>query len=323
MNERTARTFCAAMILFSALIRLLDCAGFAIEPAQLPAGEVRVWPVQVIRQAPVQKPEEESIPAPEFVFTQADADGIHVGGTCSYTVDKLALLQSENTLNISASEPEVLIVHTHSTEAYSKSEGYEYEQSDPYRTLDENFSVIRIGKEIETVLTDAGIAAIHDTALNDYPVYSGGYDRMLPKIEQYLRQYPSISVVLDVHRDAIENKDGTQCAFTANVNGKDCAQIMLVVGTDEGGLEHPEWKKNLANALKLQAVLNREYPNLCRDLELRCERFNAHVANGAMLAEFGAAGNTLDEAINGANAFAHGLADFLISCGTNMSPETS
>ena len=76
-------------------------------------------------------------------------------------------------------------------------------------------------------------------------------------IEEYLEQYPSIQMVLDIHRDAAEDADGNPVALTAEVNGADCAALMLVVGTDEGGLSHPDWQENLSAALKLQALLNR------------------------------------------------------------------
>ena len=118
-------------------------------------------------------------------------------------------------------------------------------------------------------------------------------------------------MVLDVHRDAAADADGEQVGFTAQVDGERCAQVMLVVGTDEGGLTHPDWEENLANALKLQAVLNRRCPGLCRNLDLRTERFNQHETPGSLLAEFGSTGNTLREAIRAGRHFAEGLAELI------------
>ena len=127
-------------------------------------------------------------------------------------------------------------------------------------------------------------------------------------ITAYLAQYPSIQMVLDVHRDAAVAPDGTQVAFKTELDGAPSAQLMFVVGTDEGGLSHPNWTDNLANVLKLQAVLNRRFPTLCRDIDLRTERFNADTSPGAMLLEFGSTGNTLSEALCAARAFANALA---------------
>ena len=100
------------------------------------------------------------------------------------------------------------------------------------------------------ILEEAGIPVIHDTTLNDYPSYNGSYDRTRENIERYLEQYPSIQMVIDVHRDAVELLEGGQMATSATVNGKPSAQVMLVMGTDEGGLTHPNWQDNLSWALK-------------------------------------------------------------------------
>ena len=297
------------------------------------ARTVRVWPVVVEEAVPAaaaEIPDEPSDPAAErpgavpaaeeapaaapetaFGFTDAEADAIKSAGACSYTVDKRALLQQPSTLDLSQDGPKVLIVHTHSCEAYTPTAAWDYEASDTLRTRDKDRSVVRVGSEIAAVLEEAGIETIHDTALNDDPAYSGAYARMLTTIEGYLEQYPSIQMVLDVHRDAAEDARGMQLAYTADIAGEPCAQVMLVVGTDEGGLEHPGWRENLANALKLQALLNRDYPGLCRPVDLRTERFNAHTSPGALLAEFGAAGNTLPEAIRSGRYFAAGVARFI------------
>ena len=181
---------------------------------------------------------------------------------------------------------------------------WDWNTTDPYRTGDAAYSVIRVGDEIAAALEQAGIETLHETSLNDYPSYNGAYTRMEATIEAYLAQYPSIQMVLDVHRDAALLPDGSQAAFTANVDGENAAQVMLVVGTDEGGLTHPDWQENLANALKLQALLNRSVPGLCRDLDLRTERFNQHLTHGSLLAEFGAAGNTLSEAVRAGQSLA-------------------
>lgn len=179
------------------------------------------------------------------------------------------------------------------------------------RTLDEQYSVIRVGDEIADILTEAGISVLHDTQPNDYPNYNGAYERMRQTIEGYLAEYPSIQMVLDIHRDAAEDADGNPVALTAEADGEACAELMLVVGTDEGGLSHPDWQENLANALKIQTLLNRSAPGLCRNLNLRTERFNQHETPGSLLVEVGASGNTLAEALRSARILGQALAVFL------------
>ena len=278
-------------------------------PAQTPSDEV--WPEQTVLEADAEtdiqaKPEREPV-----TFSPEEADAIAVSGACSYPFDKTALLTKPTALDFSTDGPKVLIVHTHASEAYTQEAGYEYEPSGELRTQDQTRSVIRVGSEIARILEDAGIETIHDTTPNDYPSYDGAYARMEAIIDAYLAEYPSIQIVLDVHRDAVEDRSGFPAALTANIDSEDCAKLMFVVGTDEGGLEHPNWQENLANVLKLQALLNRTSPGLCRDIDLRTERFNQHERPGSMLLEFGASGNTLSQALRTARRFSDALATFI------------
>lgn len=246
-------------------------------------------------------------------FTEEEAQGISIAGACSYEVDKLELLNKTLDLEFTGQEPTVLIVHTHSSEAYTQETGWEYEESDRLRTQDTGHSVIKVGEEIAEVLRSHGISVIHDTSINDYPSYNGAYTRTLEHINEWLRQYPSIQMVLDVHRDAQEDADGTPLGSVVTVGDEPSSQVMLVVGTDEGGLEHPNWSENLALALQVQAVANREYPSLMRNLNLRTERFNQHATKGSLLLEMGSTGNTLKQALVAARAIAESLAQ-VIAC---------
>ena len=330
MNERKLRRFCTAMILFAMLTRLLGGVGagrFAFSEDSAEA-ETRVWPVRLLAAKPADEPSDEiaELPAensepperqsaaevtklPE-AFSAAEADAITIAGACSYAVDKAALLTRPSALTSKADGPKVLIVPTHTSEAYPPEPGWEYESSDPLRTGDAEHSVVRLGTRVAELLNAHGIETLHDTALNDYPSYNGAYERMRQTIEGYLAQYPSIEMVLDLHRDAANDPAGMPVAFTAEVDGARCAQLMLVVGSDEGGLTHPDWKENLANALKLQALLNRIAPGLCRDIDLRTERFNQHETPGSLLVEFGCTGNTLAEALRSADYLAQALCAF-------------
>ena len=259
-------------------------------------------------ETPEPEPEEPSTDQEPLTFTEADAAAVTIGGACTYQVDKLALLQQESKLNFDQDGPTVLIVHTHTSEAYTMEAGWEYDENETARTQNPDFSVIRVGRELAETLESHGISVIHDTSFNDYPSYNGAYDRTLTKIQQWVELYPSIQMVIDVHRDAASNADGTPVSHTAVINGESTAQLMLVMGTDQGGLWHPNWQDNLSWGLKLQAVLNRMYPGLCRDLNLRTERFNQHVTAGSMLVEVGSSGNTLRQAIAAARDLGEGLA---------------
>ena len=320
------------MILFAMLLRLLGGVGagrFAFSEASAEPA-TRIWPVRLLAAKAAVEPPDETTELPvensepetperqiaaevtklPDAFSAAEADAITIAGASTYTVDKAALLTRPSALTAEGDGPKVLIVHTHTSEAYTPEPGWEYESSDPLRTGDAEHSVVRLGTRVAELLNAHGIETLHDTALNDYPSYNGAYERMRQTIEGYLAQYPSIEMVLDLHRDAADDPAGMPVAFTAEVDGARCAQLMLVVGTDEGGLTHPDWKENLANALKLQALLNRIAPGLCRDIDLRTERFNQHETPGSLLVEFGCTGNTLAEALRSADYLAQALCEF-------------
>jgi stage II sporulation protein P len=294
------------------LLRILPAQPSAAQKTDEPAAEAAAEPAAAQAQTPAPQTQTPAQKAAPLTFSAAEADKIAIGGACTYKPDKRALLCRASKLDFSQAGPKVLIVHTHSSEAYTQEAGWTYQASDPLRTEDPERSVIRVGTEIAGVLESHGIETLHDTKLNDYPSYNGAYARMETTIDAYLAKYPSIQMVVDVHRDATEDAQGNPTGFTAAVNGEPCAQVMLVMGTNEGGLAHPDWQENLANALKLQALLNRSYPGLCRDIDLRTERFNEHETKGSMLAEFGSTGNTLQEAVRAGHDFAEGLSELIL-----------
>ena len=203
--------------------------------------------------------------------------------------------------------PQVLIIHTHATESYTMPAGSEYEASDTFRTTDTRCNMVRIGDEMEQVLTAAGIGVVHDRSLYDYPSYSGSYDRSLKAIEGYLEKYPTISFVLDVHRDAVQDANGNQFKLLCGED-KNAAQLEFVIGSNGGGLSHDLWRENLKLACAVQETLYQDYPTLMRPITVRNSRYNQFKTTGSLLVEVGTAGNSLEEAVNGARLFAAGFA---------------
>ena len=203
--------------------------------------------------------------------------------------------------------PQVLIIHTHATESYTMPAGSEYETSDTFRTTDTRCNMVRIGDEMEQVLTAAGIGVVHDRSLYDDPSYSGSYDRSLKAIEGYLEKYPTISFVLDVHRDAVQDANGNQFKLLCGED-KNAAQLEFVIGSNGGGLSHDLWRENLKLACAVQETLHADYPTLMRPITVRNSRYNQFKTTGSLLVEVGTAGNSLEEAVNGARLFAAGFA---------------
>ena len=200
-------------------------------------------------------------------------------------------------------QPYVLILHTHASEGYANTA----DSGTPYRSQKENENMLAIGDLVAQKLENAGIGVIHDRSIHDYPSYNGSYNSSRKQTNAYLKQYPSICLVLDLHRDAMENADGKQIGTSLTVNGKKTAQLMMVVGSNAGGLNHPNWKENMALAVKLHALLESSHSGLCRSISFRKQRFNQDLSPGAMLIEVGAAGNTQEEAKNAADLLADGI----------------
>ena len=243
---------------------------------------------------------------PVATFTGEDAAAVTVKSNTSSKADMEALMAQPLRWDLTASEPTVLILHTHATESYEKGPGEAYRESSAYRTLDENFNMISVGDHLAALLEAGGVTVLHDRTLHDYPSYSGSYNHARKSIRQYLEEYPSIRLVLDLHRDASDNYSN-QMRTEAQVNGKSSAQLMLVVGTDGSGLEHPDWQENLALALKLHTQCERISPGIMRYVNLRAQRFNQDMSTGALIVEVGAAGNTHSEALTATEVLAQAI----------------
>ncbi len=235
---------------------------------------------------------------------------IYLNNETSFDIDINALLSEP--LSIKKKDgPFVLIVHTHTTESYTPPDQNSYSPDESTRTQDTNYNVVRVGEIMAHELEAAGIETIHDKTINDYPSYSGSYKKTLGIIESYLKKYPSIQVVLDVHRDGMTKNDGTKMKVCADINGEKASQVMVLCGSSEGGLKHENWKENLKLGLRIQDALTKNYPGLARPLHFVKERYNQHATKGSMILEVGTDGNTLDEALVCAKYTARAIADVL------------
>ena len=203
---------------------------------------------------------------------------------------------TEDLLNpdIKIDNKNVVIFHTHSCESYTPSEKYQYTQTGNYRTTDKNYSVIRVGTELENYLKQYNINVVHDTSYHDYPSYTGSYTRSLQTVENILKTTQS-DIVIDLHRDAVGSRP--DYAPTVKIGDDYAAQIMFVIGTNEGGLWHPNWQQNLKFAVKVQQKAEEIYPGLFKPIMLTKSRYNQHTAKFANIMEIGSTGNTLDQCL--------------------------
>ena len=221
-------------------------------------------------------------------------------------------LQKPFSAHLSEDGPQILILHTHGSEAYTPAGDETIVWSGDHRTTDTRCNVVRVGDEMAEVFGQAGISVLHDRTLYDYPSYAGSYDRSLVAIQNYLKQYPSIRFILDVHRDAIEDGQGNQYKVVSAIDGEGtAAQLSIVVGSDGSGLTHPNWIENLRLAVAIQENILAKYPTLMRPVLLRNSRYNQHATAGSLLVEVGSAGNSPEEAVLAGRLFAERMAEVL------------
>ena len=250
-----------------------------------------------------QKPEQPTV-LPSF--TPEEGSQVSIRYNCALRPDLGALIAAPLSWDLTGPEPTVLILHTHSTESYTKTAGETYKESSAFRTLDENYNMLSVGAHLADLLESGGISVIQDRTLHDYPSYSGSYNHARKSVNQYLKEYPSIRLVLDLHRDA-SGDNRNQMRTEATVNGRPAAQLMLVAGTSASGLKHPNWEQNLALGLKIHVQCERIAPGIMRYVNLRAQRFNQDLSPGALLIEVGAAGNTHGEALAAVEVLAQGI----------------
>lgn len=259
------------------------------EPTELSLPEMELmYPAEA-----AEEPEPEA--DQEIMETTIDG-GLTINNATQYWVDAPQIVADGPGVSLPAGLPQILIIHTHSSEAYTQAGLDRYEPSDTNRTEDTEFNIVRIGDELTEIFQEAGLNVIHDRGIYDYPSYTGSYTRSGQAIEQYLQDYPSIKIVLDIHRDALSSDDVVYKTM-AEEDGVVASQVMLLVGTDESGLEHPNWRQNLAMAMYLQNAVNARHPTLMRPVSLVRERYNQQLSPGSMIVEVGSNGNTLQEAL--------------------------
>ncbi|RCX17972.1 stage II sporulation protein P [Anaerobacterium chartisolvens] len=221
-------------------------------------------------------------------------------------IDKL--IQEPLKLNFDKKGPQVLIYHTHTSEAYLRNEKELGKSGIPNRSSDNRYNVVRIGEELAKALDKKGLGVVHNGTVNDYD-YNSSYTTGYRTVTSILKGNPSIKVVLDIHRDGLSS-DQPKLRVVSQINNKNTSKIMFVVGTSSR-LKHPNWRENFKLALKLQKKLDSKYPGLTRPLNLSMNRYNQHVTDGALIIEVGADGNTVEESLESVKYLAEAIDEVL------------
>ncbi len=220
---------------------------------------------------------------------------------CTHVSDEELLAAAQELpplqLELNSEEPQVLIVHTHTTESFEPYSRDYYDASFPSRSRESSHNMTAVGEVLAETLAENGITVLHDCTVHDYPSYTGSYDRSEETIRAALEQYPSIRVVIDLHRDAITEPDGTRIAPAIEIDGRSAAQFMIIAGCDDGRFNMPHYMENYRLAALIQNFSGAMYPDLARAVLFDYRNYNQHVTNGSLLIEVGSHANSLDESL--------------------------
>lgn len=299
--EQDKRVFRASVIslVLAVIFRLVSNFLPAIPMTRQAASALLFW--QTGRVVKYSFPQEEPATKPNLplVFSSEDAALVAVENKDKYGVDVAAMLQSRLTWDLTGAAPTVLILHSHATESFSETAGQ------GYRSQEQTENMLSIGAYLAQKLEEGGIRCIHDTTLHDLD-YNSAYASSRKSVADYLQQYPSIQLVLDLHRDSAVDSKGNHYGATVATSYGSSARLMLVMATGAGG-KHPNWQENVSLAIKLQAVLEKQEPGICRNMLLRTSRYNQDLSTGALLIEVGADGNTHAQAVAATDALANAI----------------
>lgn len=225
-------------------------------------------------------------------------------------------------LELFSDEPQVLILHTHTNESYEPNEKSYYDESYTCRSEDPDNSVVSVGTAIAEELAAAGIAVLHDGTVHDGQ-YAGAYTRSYETTVRLLNEFPSIQIILDVHRDAIEEADGTHISAVTEIEGKKAAQVMIISAADDGTYDIPNYLENLRFASALQQSIARHYPTLARPLLFQYCQYNQQLSVGSLLIEVGSHGNSVDQAVYSGRLIGRSLAAMFTEEGIPVSSARS
>ena len=222
-------------------------------------------------------------------------------------------LPTDIKIDVFSNDPQVLIMHTHACESYLTNDGSFQDESYTCRTADSSQSVVAVGQKIAEKLAENGICVLHDGTLHDYPSYNGSYDRAEETITGILEAYPSIKVVLDIHRDGIVGEDGTPIAAVKEINGRQAAQVMIISAASDGYYYVPNYLDNFHFACLLQQYMEKDNNGITRPILFEYCQYNQHLTTGSLLIEVGSQGNTLEQALYSGELIGESIAGALLT----------
>lgn len=236
--------------------------------------------------------------------------GVIKNSTSLFDEEAQQYLEAENPVQIDSDGPQVLIMHTHATESFEPYDADTYDTRHTWRTTDNTQNIVAAGEVMAEAIRSYGIEVLHDETQHDYPSYNGSYERSAVTVQDYLEKYPSIKVVLDVHRDAVQ-RDTTLVKPVTEIDGRKAAQLMIIAGCDDGTMDMPNWSKNFRFAAGMQDAIESRYPTLTRPVFFCYRKYNQDLTTGSLLIEIGSHGNTLEEVLYTAQLAGDAIGSYL------------
>ena len=238
--------------------------------------------------------------------TQTNKDGEKVTDNKTTTTKKVEpdKLKTVNANKVSIKKttlnnkkPLVLILHTHTTETFKPdSNGKNYSSN-------LNITVAEVGKKLEYELEiKYGIATLHDSTIHDLPKFYGAYKKSCVTVQKYLKKYPSLKLIIDLHRDGGVSRNSATCI----IDKENYAKTLLVAGTN-----FKNYKKFNETTQKIKSIFDTYYPGLCKGIDYKSTSFNQSLSSKMILLEIGSNENKLEEAFNTTKIAAKVIAKYL------------
>ncbi len=305
-----AAFLCAVALFAQSALRI--AAGGSIEAELLSLGFPLLYSAAGAAEGTPAPSETAELPSP-IRINRADIDA----GVSESVRVELLRVEEEGTpgapVDLSGSAPRILIYHTHTTEAYFPTSEHTYAETSAWRTKDNTCNIVTVGERLTELLRERyGISVLHDVTDHEPPKLATSYSRSVVTMEKYREEYPSITMFIDVHRDAYGNNPKEATDFIT-IDGKEVARLMFVVGTGEGATgtgfgEMPDFASNYALAKRITEYLAGIDERLVRNIRVKAGRYNQHISNQCLLVEVGHNANTLEQALNAVEYLAEAIA---------------
>ncbi len=201
--------------------------------------------------------------------------------------------------HVGAQGPQILIYHTHTREAYRQTVVDAYAEIGESQTLQQSQSVVAAGEVLKAELERYGFSVIHDTTDHVPPAQNTSYSRSLETMKRYQKEYPTLRIFIDVHRDS-----STDVTDFVTVNGEECARMMFVVDNGEGYDIKPDYESNYKLAQAITNELEKIHNGFTRPIRIKSHSHNQNISDMCLLIELGHNANTLEQAKNAVKYFA-------------------